>query len=93
MYLIVRQTLDSSNLKVFAEDRFITHENGRKFSKRVENTVRKREIAPNDEFLLFPQCFQNKDEILIKLEEIFIKFFKYCYFNQLMFCNRPQVPG
>ena len=28
------------------------------FSKKVENTVRKGEIARNEQFLLFPQCFQ-----------------------------------
>ena len=27
-------------------------------SKRVENTVRKGEIARYEQFLLFPQCFQ-----------------------------------
>ena len=32
--------------------------NGRKFSKWVENTVRKGEIARYQQFLLFPQCFQ-----------------------------------
>ena len=26
--------------------------------KRVENTVGKEEIACNEQFLLFPQCFQ-----------------------------------
>ena len=30
----------------------------RKFSKRVENTVGKGEIAHYEQFLLFPQCFQ-----------------------------------
>ena len=34
-------------------------ENGRELSKRVENTVGKGEIARYDQFLLFPQCFQN----------------------------------
>ena len=29
------------------------------FSKRVENTVGKGEIARYEQFLLFPQCFQN----------------------------------
>ena len=29
-----------------------------KFSKRVENTVGKVEIARHEQFLLFPQCFQ-----------------------------------
>ena len=28
------------------------------FLKRVENTVGKGEIAPYEQFLLFPQCFQ-----------------------------------
>ena len=33
-------------------------ENGRKLSKWVENTVGKGEIAPDEQFLLFPKCFQ-----------------------------------
>ena len=33
-------------------------ENIRKFSKWVENTVGKGEIARYEQFLLFPQCFQ-----------------------------------
>ena len=28
------------------------------FSKRIENTVGKREIACYEQFLIFPQCFQ-----------------------------------
>ena len=31
---------------------------GRKLSKGVENTVGKGEIARNEQFLLFPPCFQ-----------------------------------
>ena len=50
--------LDSSKLKEFADDNFKFDENGRKLSKRVENTVGKGEIARNEQFLLFPQCFQ-----------------------------------
>ena len=53
-----RQILDSSKLKVFADDNFKFYENGRKLSKRVENTVGKGEIARYELFLLFPQCFQ-----------------------------------
>ena len=34
------------------------NKNDRKFSKRVENTVRKGEIARYEQFLLFPRCFQ-----------------------------------
>ena len=47
-----------SNLKRFADDNFKFDENSRKFSKWVENTVGKGEIARYEQFLLFPQCFQ-----------------------------------
>ena len=50
--------LDRSNLKQSADDNFKFDENSRKFSKRVENTVGKGEIARYEQFLLFPQCFQ-----------------------------------
>ena len=50
--------LDWSKLKQFAEDNSKFDENSRKFSKRVENTVGKGEIARYEQFLLFPQCFQ-----------------------------------
>ena len=53
-----RQILDSSKLREFADDNFKFDENGRKLSKRVENTVGKGEIAHYEQFLLFPQCFQ-----------------------------------
>ena len=48
----------SSKLIQFADDNFKIDENGRKLSKRVENTVGKGEIACYEQFLLFPQCFQ-----------------------------------
>ena len=41
-----------------ADDHFKFDENGRKFSKRVENTVGKGEIARYVQYLLFPQYFQ-----------------------------------
>ena len=53
-----RQILDASKLKEFADDNFKFDKNGRKLSKRVENTVGKGEIACYEQFLLFPQCFQ-----------------------------------
>ena len=53
-----RQILHSSNMKEFADDNFKFDENGKKLSKRVENTVGKGEIARYEQFLLFPQCFQ-----------------------------------
>ena len=53
-----RQILYSSTLKDFADDDFKFDENGEKFSKRIQNTVGKEEIAQYEQFLLFPQCFQ-----------------------------------
>ena len=50
--------LDSYKVKEFADDNFKFEENDRKFSKWVENTVGKGEIARYEQFLLFPQCFQ-----------------------------------
>ena len=50
--------LDWSKLTQFADDNFKFDENSRKFSKWVENTVGKGEIAHYEQFLLFPQCFQ-----------------------------------
>ena len=49
-----RQILDASKRKEFADDNFKFDENGRKLSKRVENTVGKGEIARYEQFLLFP---------------------------------------
>ena len=42
----------------FADNNFKFHENERKLSKLVENTVGKGEIAHYEQFLLFLQCFQ-----------------------------------
>ena len=53
-----QQILDSSKLKEYADDNFKLDDNDRKFSKRVGNTVEKREIACYKQFFLFPQCFQ-----------------------------------
>ena len=50
--------LDRSKLKQSADDNFKFDENSIKFSKWVENTVGKGEIARYEQFLLFPQCFQ-----------------------------------
>ena len=50
--------LDWSKLKQFADDNFEFDVNSRTFSKLVENTVGKGEIARHEQFLLFPQCFQ-----------------------------------
>ena len=52
-----QQIFDSPKLKEFADD-FEFDEHGRKFSKRVENTVGNGEIARYRLFLLFSQCFQ-----------------------------------
>ena len=50
--------LDGCNLKQYADDNSKFDENRRKFSKRVENTVGKGEIARYEQCLLFPQCLQ-----------------------------------
>ena len=53
-----RQNLQPSKLKKFTDNNFKLHENGEKFSQRVENTVGKGEIARYEQFLLFPLRFQ-----------------------------------
>ena len=53
-----RQILDSFKVKEFPDHNFKFDSNGRKFSYRVENSVGKGEIARNEQFLLFPHCFQ-----------------------------------
>ena len=52
------QTTNFRLFQEFADDNFKFDENGRKLSKRVENTVGKGKIARNEPSLLFPQCFQ-----------------------------------
>ena len=54
----ILQILDGSKLKEFSDDNTKFDESGRKFSKWVENTVGKGDIAHIEQFLLFPQCFQ-----------------------------------
>ena len=49
--------LDSSKMKVFADDNSEFDKNGRRFSKQLENTVGKGEVAHYEQFLLFPRCF------------------------------------
>ena len=54
-----RHILYYSKLKEFVDDKSLFDENGRTFSKRFENTVRKREIARYEQFHLFSQCFHS----------------------------------
>ena len=53
-------------MKEFADDNLKFDEDGRIFSKGVENTVGKRKIAHNEQFLLFPQRFQDLRRRLVK---------------------------
>ena len=53
-----RLILEASKLKEIADDNFKLDENGRKLSEWAENTVGKGEIARYEQFLFFPQCFQ-----------------------------------
>ena len=55
--LTLSQTKKFPRLKVFAEDNFKFDDNGRRLSKKVENTVGRREIAGYEQYLLFPQFF------------------------------------
>ena len=45
-------------MKEFADNNFKFDENGRKYSKLVENNMGKGEIACHEQFLLFTQRFQ-----------------------------------
>ena len=56
--LTLSQKTNSSRLKESADDNFKFDKNGRKLSKKVENTAGKGEIARYEQFLLSPQCFQ-----------------------------------
>ena len=49
--------LNRSHLRQSADNNFKFDENSRKFSKRVENTLGKGEIAHYQQFLLFPTVF------------------------------------
>ena len=51
--------LYSSKLKEFADDDFKFDKKSIKFSKRIANAVGRGEIVHYEQFLLFPQCFQN----------------------------------
>ena len=51
-----QQIVDASKFKAFADDNFEIDENGGKFSKTVENAVRKGEIVCSEQFPLFPLC-------------------------------------
>ena len=53
----MEKILDFSKLKEFTDNNLKRDKNSGKFSKRVENTVGKGEIACYDQFLLFPQVF------------------------------------
>ena len=53
-----QQIFDSSKLKKFGDNNFKFDENDRKFSKKLESTVGKGEIARYEQFLLFPKCFR-----------------------------------
>ena len=48
-----------TNFRLFQIERVCSlDKNGGKFSKLLENTVGKGEIACYEQFLVFPQCFQ-----------------------------------
>ena len=52
------QILDSAKLKQFLDDNFTFDENGRKFTKWIENTVEKGEIACYEQFSFSHNVFK-----------------------------------
>ena len=73
-------------MKQSADDNFKFDENVRKFSKWVENTVDRGEIARSEQFLLFPQCFQkacfpgaSKGVIVRELVKVKTRLISTCY--------------
>ena len=60
------QILDSFKMKESADNNFKFDENGIKFSKPVENTVGKGEIARYERFLLFPQCLKKNKKLVMQ---------------------------
>ena len=53
-----RQIFYSSKLKELADDNFKFDENGRKILQMGKTQWEKEETARDEQFLLFPQCFQ-----------------------------------
>ena len=64
---------------------FKFNENSRKFSKRVENTVGKGEIARYEQFLLFPQCFQKACFPGASKGDIVWEWVKACHLGRIKF--------
>ena len=62
-----RQILDSSKLKEF-DDNFEFVKNGKKFSKRIENTVGKGEIALYKQFIRFLISFPKQSLVFTCLK-------------------------
>ena len=85
-----RQLFRLFQTEEFADNNFIFDENGRTFSKRVENTVAKGEIARYEQFLLFPTVF-SKDLQTRKNQGLFGKGLNRIphYFSYFMEASGP----
>ena len=59
IHFLVANFARKIKLKKFADDNVQFNKNGRESSRRVENIAGKEENARYEQFLLFPQCFQN----------------------------------
>ena len=77
-----RQILDYCKQKEFANNHSEFDENDSKFSKWVENTMRKGEIAHYEQFLLFPQCFQKACTADTKNQGLFRKWLNTVLFGK-----------
>ena len=81
-------------MKEFADDNFKFDENGRKLSKRVENTVGKGEIARNELFLQYFQktCFPTQFRVYNSIPSfIYILKTKWKGEKRLLTCMFPQT--
>ena len=58
MWFFSFNPLPDNRIETVADNNFEFDVNSRKFSKLVENTVGKGEIARYEQFLLLPLCFQ-----------------------------------
>ena len=88
-----QQILDSSKLKEFADNNFEFNRNGGKFSKRVKNTVGKREIARHEQFLLFHSVYKRLVLQTRKNQGLFGKELTTIFINNSEIFSTPKSKG
>ena len=88
-----RQILDYSKLKDFADDNLEFDENGRKFSKWVENTVEKEKLLVTSNFFFSHTVFKRHALQTRKNLGLFGKGFIVCldFYGPFLFINEPWL--